>query len=422
MQRPFAKVLSATLLCLLGVSGVASAQARLRMNDLQVGADCSVAVAGEFSIEKDAIVSHFRTSGVLALLDPNGRLTPGFGTQGVQAYPLGSYASVRSMVQRQEALIFAGHADAYQPLIGSVDRTTGSLNRGFGGGLRVTTDVHRGLDHLFPVTDGYYAVSKSKDCSLPIQVRKLGLTGYPDESFGANGILEIPTSQISCAVVDAAIDDQERLVLSGTASLDTPDLLTRVIRITADGRFDESFGAYGVRLVTGRDAPNASDFRSMVVVERKVYLAFQGVDPSNGRRIDLLVRLTDDGSADATFGVNGSRRVSLPLGSMVSHGTKIYGYGSDQSGRGWVMRMERDGSLDRSFAATGSQTIHWADFQASGKLEVCPNGEVLIPLYNDRFSDTPDTGIIKLTADGAFDPSFGANGFVTFSYADLFPR
>ena len=135
---------------------------------------------------------------------------------------------------------------------------------------------------------------------------------------------------------------------------------------------------------------------------------------SNGTHI---LRFNADGSPDKTF--NGSGSVVIPLAgdpvdyggvSVQSDGELLVTQGGD--GVFEVMRLSGNGTIDTKFGKAGdvSVSVGTQINGAPGAL-LLPDGKVL--LYGSSSETGPAAfGLVRLTATGALDPSFGTAGLL----------
>jgi serralysin len=147
-----------------------------------------------------------------------------------------------------------------------------------------------------------------------------------------------------------------------------------------------------------------------------------------------LVRFSDQGTLDPTFGKNGVATLVLPEempvntetslalqsnGDVLLAGYRYPGGTADFS----LTRYRPDGTLDSSFGVDGTVTVDVAGGddraravtqQADGKLLIAgssDNGDHEVGDGNLNFS------VVRLNADGSLDTSFGDGGKATFDFA-----
>ncbi|NTX57261.1 hypothetical protein HR086_38780 [Myxococcus sp. CA039A] len=190
-----------------------------------------------------------------------------------------------------------------------------------------------------------------------------------DVSFGSQG-LGLPALGLSAVSINAmAVTPDGKWILAGsTGSAGLRDVL--VARLLPDGTPDVSFGTQGTRVI---DVCDGDDYVDAVTVlsDGRVVLAGGAIADTNSctaRNYQslLLVRLTDTGALDTTFGTTGVRTFQLSAGNATLHALTVDSRGR-VVGAGTVQNTDRDqvlvrllptGQLDTSFSADG---LAWED-------------------------------------------------------------
>jgi uncharacterized delta-60 repeat protein len=146
----------------------------------------------------------------------------------------------------------------------------------------------------------------------------------------------------------------------------------------------------------------------------------KGYDPSFGKEGGIVIGPPQYGMA-ATEGQG--RIVVAGLAGSLSSGNN----------HGIVLRYDPDGALDSGFAAAGRFDLNLPDsvFSRLNEVAVAPDGSVVAVGYaysglNRKYSYGPCEGclqavVVKLTPDGALDPSFGEGGIVRLGGAGGVP-
>lgn len=296
----------------------------------------------------------------------------------------------------------------------------GTLDTTFGSGGKVMTS--------FGQTGRIEAVALQKDQKIvaagwsfvtggqDFAVARYNANGSLDASFGDGGRVttDFTTGDEGNAVV---IQPDSKIVVAGQ----TLGKLV-LIRYQADGSLDPSFGSFG-RVVSIESERGAS----ALALQRDGKLVATGGVYLEGRGQFGVVRFNADGSLDGNFGsdgvahaVVGSGVWSYPNGVALQGDGKIVAAGvwEDNLGRfNWgVVRWNRDGTLDPIFGQGGvvvtSKRGTWA-----GAVAVQPNGKILVT-GDSQSSDGSMATLVRFQTDGALDPGFGKDGFVTTAFGD----
>jgi uncharacterized delta-60 repeat protein len=189
--------------------------------------------------------------------------------------------------------------------------------------------------------------------------------------------------------------------------------------VPAAGQLDPFFGSGG--MVTTPFGPG-DDY------------AFSGAVDSNGRTIVAgygwngqnsdfaLARYNPDGTLDTSFGAGG--KVTTPIGSgndqgrgvLIDGSGRIVVAGSTFNGSNMDLALARyhpDGSLDDSFDGDGKVTtpVRSGDDWLQGFV-IQPDGKIVVTGASTNGSNY-DFSLVRYTATGALDPSFGTGGIVT---------
>lgn len=219
-------------------------------------------------------------------------------------------------------------------------------------------------------------------------------------------------------------------------------------RFGSTGGLDTSFGSNGVARVnvavgTGKKAELA---RSVVVQsDGKIVIAgpIEHDTAATGdaaRDTDIaVVRFDATGQLDPTFGANGIMRLDLSTGT--AHGTAFRGDtgwgltllpddsllivgGKLASGSGRtdidyaVVKLTANGAVDTTFGTNGLVTLDVEQGTDSPRTAIVqPDGKIVVTGHTEIAEDTPDevvtTVLFRLTANGQFDATFGHNGVVS---------
>ena len=256
---------------------------------------------------------------------------------------------------------------------------------------------------------------------------RFGPNGEFDTSFGENGLAQLGVGgalgeKIQATGVAAWARGQSILVGYRTRSsgrdLRTAPLL---VRLTADGSFDSSFGDDGT--VAPRFSAGGGDSLYAVTVTGGRLIAVGSRNEKvGGRPAALVVAYLTDGRVDKTFGKGGRVQFSLPRENEYTGFSAVKALGSGRvlvsgyrQGRLFIARLLPDGTLDRGFGG-GDGLLSLRVGETAGCLAACAprsslvvaNGKILLlgTQSNRR------TVLVRLQADGRIDRSFGRMGFL----------
>jgi uncharacterized delta-60 repeat protein len=215
-----------------------------------------------------------------------------------------------------------------------------------------------------------------------------------------------------------------------------------IMRLTADGAVDTTFGNGGV-VITNFQAPPGVSFQPSDTVhtvhqaaDGKIVGAgnsqvFNGPEPGAYTLVASFARYNADGSPDLSFGTNGqvqhwpgrdvssSDMVVLPDGSIIAAGdTRDTG----DINSIYVVKLDPNGNPDPTFGVGG---VVLAPFPGYGYLQSAamvrqPNGSIVVTgfLGGDLESQRRTIGAYRLLPNGTFDPTFGTAGYATILYGN----
>ncbi len=137
----------------------------------------------------------------------------------------------------------------------------------------------------------------------------------------------------------------------------------------------------------------------------------------NGKDRGFVARLNDDGSVDESFNAHPSywvRHMSVqPDGKIVIGG---YFTAIENSSRNLIARLNQDGSLDSSFdPGSGAQVLIAAGIDGNVDpfvfwTEIQPDGKIVAVGNFRNYNGQSSTGIVRINADGSRDSTFDVGG------------
>ncbi|MEZ4406260.1 MAG: hypothetical protein R3A52_07285 [Polyangiales bacterium] len=290
---------------------------------------------------------------------------------------------------------------------------------------------------------GLLALALASGCSDDATTTDAGATdaGVTDAGSGDGGVASGPVAvAISAAGHDrlyaVTYDSTGRIYAVGQAadSTDaTADFRTVVVRFTATGERDATFGEMGVashNIATGANGENA---RGLAVQSTGKVVALATVEhpgAADARDRDIaLVRFNANGTLDRTFGTMGVVTLDLSDGAvngtgyladgawglavysddrLLVTGAQVRAGGMDTDFA--VVRLNADGSRDTAFGTNGVTTVDINNRSASPRTStILPDGSSVTAGYMD------DGGVVKpvlfkLTPAGQLDTTFAQGG------------
>jgi len=159
--------------------------------------------------------------------------------------------------------------------------------------------------------------------------------------------------------------------------------------------------------------------RIRVVEDDKIIAVGSSQGFNNGSTHFTVIKYLADGNLDSSFGNVGVVYTPVDATSTaqdfaIQPDGKIVVAGSSIRASGQVIALARywpNGSLDNTFGVNGRVTVPVGETSAAKSVTLQPDGRILVAGYSG-FGTKLDFTIVRLTADGAPDPSFGNAGIV----------
>ncbi len=315
----------------------------------------------------------------------------------------------------------------------------GALDSRFGhGGLAYVGSNNR-LFGAVVQRDGKVVVVGEAGASSSARLLLVRFTspGRLDRSFGRGGLVKGPaiighgrdSGSLGRAV---ALQSDGGLVVVGKVT--NGDGLARdgllVERYDSRGRLDRSFGKHGVVDVLTGDS--FGDGYAVAIQPDGKILAAGTSDRSGTGGVGpraAIVRLQKNGRLDRSFGRGGIDAINLgpdsyPLAVALQRGGKIVIAGSEEpderSPTALVARLTQSGALDRSFAGRGEYAHQYArggSFSSFNALTVQPDGKILAAGSAVNSTSGADAIVVRFAPSGGRDRSFASGGAVYSSSA-----
>lgn len=296
----------------------------------------------------------------------------------------------------------------------------GDLDTSFGVGGKVVTPVGSGRDLAQAIAvqpDGKMVVVGSAQNDFA--VLRYNADGTLDSGFGTGGKVITSVSTFSDEANAIALQTNGKIVVVGLAGQDFG-----VVRYNSDGTLDTSFGTAGtiVTHISGFDIAEA-----LIIQPDGKIVAAGTTDLTQIVSKFALVRYNADGTLDTTFGTAGkvisevSSRGGVAHAAVLQSDGKIVIGGESNVDVGQstlykltVARYNSNGSIDSSFGTNGVVVISLSD-TTSGRIYdvgIQTDGKLVAAGTNDAFG-IGDTAVLRYTANGSLDSTFGANGVFT---------
>lgn len=385
---------------------VGNTTAYAEWNAAHVFADGSVLVAGQ-------LMQQFGTTCpctahpeiVLRRFLPNGIVDTSFGSGGRVLTEVGpdSYAAALDVLPDGRFVVAgASGTGADGRFAASRYLPNGSLDRSFGQG-GTTTVSQGGADALAIGADGSIFLGSKQTSDLVVV--KLDADGVPSAGFGTNG----RATTKGAGFAQALLPDPDGGVTTAVVTSLPGNGTIRLARYTPAGAIDPAFATPSAAV----GVPNQGLLA--VTATSKLEIAAAGFvdDDAGGRALHVVYvqqgqpqKFGLDGEATAYIG---DRAEATAVGVDAAGRVVAAGDSGEGEATRWlVARFGRDGLLDKSFGTSG--IVMSPDAGASDRvasLVVLPDSRVLVLLRHGG-----NDFLVRLTASGSFDASFGDAGRV----------
>jgi len=314
---------------------------------------------------------------------------------------------------------FAAVKFNHQGIIDTSFATNGKFTIGFGiddfcNSVVIQSDNKIILGGYSSAWDGFNVNSIYTQFSL-IRLKNDGII---DSTFGINGKFELDMDPIDCGAVALALQSDGKIIAVGKYN-NGSSLQIIAIRISTNGILDVNFGNNGI-FRTQIDTLLQDDETTCCVIQpdNKVLIGFCTNDqPSLGKVFGLL-RLTNDGFIDASFGGSGFLKTDIPLlpndyptSVKIQNDGKILLAGTTKNSKIMaICRYNNDGTLDNSFGNLGIDTLNIS----TGKdvirdFVVLADGKIIIVGESNN-----NACIVRLNQFGKIDSTFNNIGINTY--------
>ncbi|MBF5042045.1 MULTISPECIES: hypothetical protein [Myxococcaceae] len=397
---------------------------------LEAGVSAVPASAVAVRLELHASAVAQSSSAQLTVRDPGGAADHSFNATGIVASEglvpgLMRACAVAGDAQGQSVTLNILHGDY---LLEKRD-AQGHLLASFGN--RGQVHVGRGTDYgisecgLALLSDGSILVGgtfREPGDDYDAFVARYTADGSLDTTFGVEGFA-VPSRSVGYLafgfVSALQVDTARHIYIAATGGW-----VTRVVRLTANGTLDATFGTQGVATFEGADGTSIRGLpRLALAPDGSVLVASSRqprVDPSPEWYLDLR-RYTWNGRLDVGFGFNGGVTVE---GSAISSGMAarvdalavrpdgrivvgelVWG---DNSYKTCVVQYRADGTPDPAFGISGRQVLPTVGvYQYDSVLGLYPSADGKLTVANTAYNGLePRFAVLRLISDGRPDPSF----------------
>lgn len=360
-----------------------------------------------------------------------------FGVQGRVATPVGAGNAVAQAVavQPDGKILAVGFAYNGADNDFAVVRynANGTLDSTFNGNGTILTPIGPSDDEAYSIAiqnDGKFILGGQSHNGVrgDIALARYNENGSLDQSFGDAGRAIIAATSGNSLARSVAVDPNGMIAVAGFGfNGPTNDIVT--VRLNPNGSpdtgFDGETGNGNGVVVTA--VGTGSDQAYGVVIQPDGRIVVGGFYNAAAGPDTVLARFETDGRLDTSFGENGISKHSFsqdadealsmalaPDGRIVVAGCIRFGPPNDF----FIARFLDDGAMDTAFGSNGSLSVPFSSTAdiALG-VAVQPDGKVVAAGFGNNGANN-DFAVVRTTANGEMDPTFGGDGTVLTMVGD----
>jgi uncharacterized delta-60 repeat protein len=261
-----------------------------------------------------------------------------------------------------------------------------------------------------------------------LKVLRYNPNGMLDNGFGNGGVFSFLTTTETYGF-DSYRLSNGKIIICGLAAITFGYYDILLLRIDENGTLDQTFGNNGFT-VTSFSGQNDFAYAMDVQTDGKIVVAGSITDTVDFWDDPAIMRFTENGFADPTFGVNG--KVTIPAidfdneltsiviqddGKIVASGHYSKVFTGNMDFDVLVFRVDTNGVPDPSFGVNGivKTSINPAIDDAFGlALDTAQN--IIVAGFTSAAS--LDMALLKYDQSGTLDPNFGVGGIVISDITD----
>jgi uncharacterized delta-60 repeat protein len=291
----------------------------------------------------------------------------------------------------------------------------GTLNKKFGNNGIVKTKLNGGNGSS---SVGYTRVTFVQSDRKILTVLSVGIVvvinrrladGTIDSTYGKNGY----STDVEMINPAAALQNDSEIVVVGATTTSNSDFIAA--RFTTDGKLDKTFGNKGVTIT---DAGSETDALASVAIQSNGKIVAGGQTSRNGINQFALIRYTNDGIVDSSYGSQGLvitnfgnacniNSIALTTDNKV---VAVGNYNNGSAGDFAIARYLKTGALDPTFNGNGEVTSNFGNSDNAISVAIDTAGKIVVGGYYTDPSNNSHFEIARYSTNGSLDPTFNGSG------------
>lgn len=258
-----------------------------------------------------------------------------------------------------------------------------------------------------------------------IFIAQLNSNGTLDASFGNSGITTYDINDENERVTDLKIQRNGKILMSGIASTSSASDSSFIVRVNTNGSLDNGFAQAGI--LRYQQAGRQTNLYAIDVDSTGKIVAGGSYSTSANFQDFLLIRLDSNGAFDNTFGTGGITVADFSHDYDEIHSLKIltnqsivaagYSYNGFNDGVA-LIKVTATGIFDNTFGTGGREYIGdtIAPMRAYS-MQLQADGKIVLGGYRATSSGTNNLLLMRLQSNGTADTSFyPATGYITTDF------
>lgn len=358
---------------------------------------------------------------------PAGSVDTSFATQGIANTAIGTgedYAQAVA-VQADGRIVVAGSTATPQGTDIALVRyqRDGALDPSFGTGGRVVTPVGNGSDEAYTVAlqaDGKIVVaggSSQGASGIDFVLLRYNADGSLDAGFGTGGKVTTSFGNQTDRAHAVIIQSDNRIVVGGETTQGASGVDFAMARYLGDGSLDASFGTSG-RVITS--LKNDASGEHVYALALQTIANVEHIVAVGGEGDFMAARYTPAGTLDPSFGTGGriiglfNATIGAAHGVLVTPDNKLVIAGQTGNHHSLV-RLSENGVLDTTFGVGGRvvTAVNPANWDGARGVVRQADGKLVTGGWAYAGgSSSGDFVTLRYSADGVPDAGFGNGGTV----------
>ena len=257
----------------------------------------------------------------------------------------------------------------------------------------------------------------SNGSDIDVLLQRYNTDGTLDTGFGTNGVVTYDGGNGGDHGDAITIDPNGNILVAGYKQQGTSKYSLLVLRYDTTGSLDTTFSSDGV--VTYGGTPSCFGRSVITDIHGQVFVA----GSRNGVVSNdiLLLKYKSDGTPDTNFGTSGvvtyggsgddeAHSITIDSQGRILVGGYVHNSDYDMA----VLRYTAAGSLDTTFGTTGIVIYNGGDMDYGYSITIDSQGRILVAGYSKNGSNN-DMTVLRYTAAGSPDTTFGTSGVVTYN-------